>query len=64
MLHERIYLTEDKVAYIDTYIPDDIYGRKKDALLVIPGGGYGAVCSNREGEPIALAFLLKAARLS
>lgn len=59
MLHERIYLTEDKVAYIDTYIPDNVYGKKKDAILVIPGGGYGSVCSDREGEPIALAFLGK-----
>ena len=29
----------------------------RNAILVIPGGGYGVVCSDREGEPIALAFL-------
>jgi acetyl esterase/lipase len=28
-------------------------------MLVIPGGGYSTVCSDREGEPIALAFLAK-----
>ncbi len=27
-------------------------------ILVIPGGGY-SFCSEREGEPIALSFLLK-----
>ena len=29
------------------------------AILVIPGGGYGCVCADREGEPIALAFLAR-----
>ena len=28
-------------------------------MLVIPGGGYGTVCSDREGEPIALAYLTR-----
>ncbi len=26
------------------------------AMLVLPGGGYGAICTEREGEPIALAY--------
>ncbi len=59
MIHERIYLDPaDERVYIDTYIAD----RRtvlRDAMLVIPGGGYHAVCSDREGEPIALAFLAK-----
>ena len=29
----------------------------KPAMLVIPGGGYSVVCTEREGEPIALAYL-------
>lgn len=29
----------------------------RSAVLVIPGGGYGCICDDREGEPIALAFL-------
>ena len=29
---------------------------KSDAILIIPGGGYEGVCSDREGENIAIAF--------
>lgn len=29
---------------------------KRDAILVIPGGGYSCVCDDREGFPIAMAF--------
>ncbi|MBR2650060.1 MAG: alpha/beta hydrolase [Clostridia bacterium] len=58
MKHERIYLNEnDDRVYIDTYVAD--LGEKRDALLVIPGGGYWCVCTDREGEPIALDFLAK-----
>ena len=59
MLHERIYLDDnDRNVYIDTYVAND---RKylRDAILVIPGGGYSQVCTDREGEPIALAFVAK-----
>ena len=56
MIRERIYLTDDKVNYIDTYVYDDERIPPTDAMLVIPGGGYGCVCADREGEPIALAF--------
>ena len=31
----------------------------RDAILVIPGGGYGCVCDDREGFPIAAAFVAK-----
>ena len=59
MLHERIYLdeTDDRV-YIDTYV-GDIRNFARNAMLVLPGGGYGNVCTDREGEPIALAYLAK-----
>ena len=54
MLSERIYLDpNDKRVYIDTYVTE---GTPKDAIIVIPGGGYSNVCSDREGEPIALAY--------
>lgn len=33
-------------------------GRKKPAILILPGGGYG-FCSAREAEPVALRFLAK-----
>ena len=28
----------------------------RDAILVIPGGGYGCICDDREGFPVAMAF--------
>lgn len=43
--------------YLDAYISDGIKGLKRKAILVIPGGGYSNVCSDREGEPIAQAFI-------
>lgn len=52
---EKVML--DDKAYIEAYITDKTAQFKKKAILVIPGGGYGCVCSEREGEPIALAFL-------
>jgi acetyl esterase/lipase len=59
MLHERIFLDPaHPEVYIDTYIADN-RTIAHDAMLVIPGGGYGCVCTDREGEPIALAFLGK-----
>ncbi len=60
MITKRVFLNEDKEnVYLDTYIADGIkgYDYKRKALLVIPGGGYENVCSDREGEPIAMAFL-------
>ena len=46
----------DKV-YLDAYIADKIAGFTRKAIVVIPGGGYSQVCSDREGEPIAMAFM-------
>ncbi|MBQ8320954.1 MAG: alpha/beta hydrolase [Clostridia bacterium] len=57
MLTERIYLTDDKRAYLDTYVKDN-RSVVCDAMLVLPGGGY-SYCSEREAEPVALAFVAK-----
>lgn len=58
MRHERIYLNEsDDRVYIDTYVVND--GKVHPAMLVIPGGGYCSVCTEREGEPIGLEFVFK-----
>ena len=58
MLNERIMLGgADEEVYIDAYVADETKNFKRKALLVIPGGGYAAVCSHREGEPIAMAFM-------
>lgn len=43
--------------YLETYVAQSPQMYKRKPILVIPGGGYGKVCSDREGEPIALAFL-------
>lgn len=58
MKHERIYLNEsDERVFIDTYIAN--HASARPAILVIPGGGYAKVCTDREGEPIALEFFAK-----
>ena len=59
MIRETVKLMpgRDEV-YLDYYGNDD-RSEIADAMLVIPGGGYGAVCSDREGEPIALSYLTK-----
>ncbi len=60
MISERIYLhRNDKRAYLDTYAITDGRIKPRDAMLVIPGGGYGHVCLDREGECVALAYLAR-----
>lgn len=55
---KRIMLSKNSTdVYIDAYISDKIEGFERKAILVIPGGGYSGVCSDREGEPIAQAFI-------
>lgn len=60
MIVKRTYLkAENQNVYLDAYLADGIkgYDYKRKALLIIPGGGYGKVCADREGEAIALAFI-------
>lgn len=58
MRFQRIYLDEnDDRVFIDAYIENSAHTH--DAMLVMPGGGYCMVCADREGEPIALAFLAR-----
>ena len=47
----------DKDIYVDAYIADPTNAFTRKAILVIPGGGYGKICADREGEPIAMAFM-------
>ena len=58
MIFKRIPLDEkyDNV-FLDAYMADPTENFTRNAILVIPGGGYHNVCSNREGEPIAMAFM-------
>lgn len=58
MRFEKIPLSEGNAqVYLEAYIADPIQPFTRKALLVIPGGGYSKVCADREGEPIAMAFL-------
>lgn len=57
MIHKKIALVEDDPdIYMTTYL-SELGGPPRDAMLVIPGGGYEVVCADREGEPIALAYM-------
>lgn len=58
MIYEKIpFDGENEKVYLEVYAADKVGDFKRKALLVIPGGGYNAVCSDREGEPIAMAFM-------
>ncbi|NLK39267.1 MAG: alpha/beta hydrolase [Clostridiales bacterium] len=60
MIHEKITLHQDfPEAELITYIADDTSELKmppRPAILILPGGGYSFL-SDREGEPVAKAFL-------
>lgn len=49
--------SENENVYLEAYVSDKISGYTRKALLVLPGGGYGEICSEREGEAIAQAFV-------
>ena len=60
MIHETIYLYEGrKDVTLTTYILSDskemLAGKKRPAVLICPGGAYLG-CSDREAEPVAMAF--------
>ncbi len=59
MITQTYNLTNENVT-LTTYILDTSFDHKSDykrpAILIFPGGGY-SMCSNREGEPIAMHFL-------
>ena len=58
MIYKKIPLDPtDEGAFLEVCVADKIKGLTRDALLVIPGGGYGGVCHDREGEPIGMAFV-------
>lgn len=58
MIFKRIQLDPEKAdVFLDVYVADKTAKFTRDAILVIPGGGYGCICSDREGEPIAMAFM-------
>jgi len=57
MLNEKIYFNEnDSTVYLETYVYQNPKLPPRDAILIIPGGGYTHVCIDREGECTALAY--------
>ncbi|MBR5309251.1 MAG: alpha/beta hydrolase [Clostridia bacterium] len=60
MIYKKISLdSENEKIFLECYIAEKIPHFTRKAILVIPGGGYGSVCDNREGEPIAHAFMAR-----
>jgi len=58
MIYKKIKLDEnDENVFLEAYIADRVGDFVRNAIIVIPGGGYSNVCSEREGEPIAMAFM-------
>ena len=60
MKTEKFVLNEERNVTLTSYIQDSSHELKsldkRPAVLVIPGGGY-FMCSDREAEPVALAYL-------
>ena len=58
MRYERIFIDpSDTRVYVDAYVS---YSKHvHDAMLILPGGGYGGVCADREGEDVALAYMAR-----
>ncbi len=60
MINEKIKLFSDRDdVFLETFCAQKVWNKTRYAILVIPGGGYGNICHEREGEPIALAFASK-----
>ena len=58
MIYKKVQLDEnDKDVFLEVYVADKVGDFVRNAILVIPGGGYGMVCSEREGEPVGMAFM-------
>ncbi|MBO5110127.1 MAG: alpha/beta hydrolase [Clostridia bacterium] len=58
MKYERIFIDpSDNRTYIDAFV--SYSGHTHEAMLILPGGGYGGVCADREGEDVALAYMAR-----
>ena len=63
MIHEKVFypIPSDESVVLTSYLHDrspEYTYKKRPCMLVLPGGGY-EVCSDREAEPIALAYMNK-----
>ncbi|MGN1127471.1 MAG: alpha/beta hydrolase [Candidatus Flemingiibacterium sp.] len=56
MLNKVIHLRDDDPDItLTTYVQDEGW-KKRDAMLVLPGGAYTHLCADREGDAVALAY--------
>ncbi len=59
MRQETIILNENRNVTLTAYLQEvagEFQFAKRPAILVLPGGGY-AMCSDREADPVALAYM-------
>lgn len=60
MRAETIIINKERNATLTAYIQivggEFHYAKKRPAIIVLPGGGYG-FCSDREADPVAFAYL-------
>ena len=59
MKQEIIVLNPERNVTLTAYIQEvegEFQFTKRPAILVLPGGGY-AMCSDREADPVAMAYL-------
>lgn len=59
MQQETIILNENRNVTLTAYLQEvagEFQFAKRPAILVLPGGGY-AMCSDREADPVALAYM-------
>ena len=55
MKYEKIYLKEGRPEiFLEAFVSDTMKDYRRKAILVLPGGAYGTVCADREGEPVAM----------
>ena len=60
MIHEKIYLNDEKTGYVEVYALDPqisykVY-RKRPAMIICPGGAY-LISAVKEGEAVAAQYL-------
>lgn len=56
MITKTIQLRQDDESVTLTAFVPDKAKNNSDAMLIIPGGGYTHLCTDREGDPVAIEF--------
>ena len=59
MKSQVIWLNKERNVSLTAYLQDaggEFIFDKRPAIIILPGGGY-AMCSDREADPVAMAYL-------